>query len=85
MASVKFEVSLDTSHYGPPHPFKDAGVVAGSVADTHTAMVKCLLDVNRSCINRGFQVSPHVKIERIQIQRAWSSCTSSLCSVPIHR
>jgi hypothetical protein len=28
---MRFNVRLDTSHHEPPHPFKDAGVVADSL------------------------------------------------------
>jgi hypothetical protein len=45
---------LDTSHHGLPHPFKDARVVADSLTGIHNAMVKCLFDVNGSCIHKGF-------------------------------
>jgi hypothetical protein len=31
MSSMIFSSCLDTSHHGPPHPFKDAGVVVGSL------------------------------------------------------
>jgi hypothetical protein len=44
-----------------------AGVVAVSLRGIHNAMVKCLFNVNRSCIHKGFQVSPHVKIQRIKL------------------
>jgi hypothetical protein len=30
MSSMRFSARLDTSHHGPPHPFKDAGVVVDS-------------------------------------------------------
>jgi hypothetical protein len=41
MPSMRFNARLDTSHHGPPHPFKDAGVVADSLTGIHSAMVKC--------------------------------------------
>jgi hypothetical protein len=53
MSSTRFNARLDTSHHGPPHPFKDAGVVADSLTGIHNAMVKCLFIVNRICIH-GF-------------------------------
>jgi hypothetical protein len=34
MSSMRFNARLDTSHHGPPHPFKDAGVVADSSSFT---------------------------------------------------
>jgi hypothetical protein len=49
---MRFNARLDTSHQGPPHPFKDAGVVADSLTDIHSAMVKWLFSVNRS-IHKG--------------------------------
>jgi hypothetical protein len=54
MPSIRFSAHLDTSHHGPPHPFKDAAVVADSLTGIHNAMVKCLFVVNGSCIHTGF-------------------------------
>jgi hypothetical protein len=54
MSSMRFNARLDTSHHGPPHPFNDAGAVADRSTGIHSAMVKCLFAVNRSCIHRGF-------------------------------
>jgi hypothetical protein len=34
MSSMRFYVCFDMSHHGPPHPYKDAGVVADSL-DRH--------------------------------------------------
>jgi hypothetical protein len=48
MTSMTFIARLDTPHHGPPNPFKDAGVVAGSLTGSHNAMAKCLFIVNRS-------------------------------------
>jgi hypothetical protein len=31
MSSMRFSACFDTSHHGPPHPFKDAGVVADNL------------------------------------------------------
>jgi hypothetical protein len=73
MFSIRFNALLDTSHYGPSHPRKVSGLVENSLTGIHNAKVKCLFVVNRSCRHRGFCVSPHVKIQRIQIWRgAWS-------------
>jgi hypothetical protein len=55
---MRFNARLDTSHHGPPRPFKDARVVADSLTGIHRAMVKCLFVVNRSCIHKGFQGVP---------------------------
>jgi hypothetical protein len=33
---MRFDVSLDTSHHGPPHQFKDAGAVADSLTAIHS-------------------------------------------------
>jgi hypothetical protein len=52
---MKFNARLSTSHRGPPHPFKDAGVVADSLTGLHNAMVKRLFLVNRSCIHKDFR------------------------------
>jgi hypothetical protein len=41
MSSMRFNASLDASHHGPPHPYKDAGVVADSLTGIHNAPVKC--------------------------------------------
>jgi hypothetical protein len=48
MSSMLFNARLDTFHHGPPHVFKDAGLVADGLTGIHNAMVKCLLVVNRS-------------------------------------
>jgi hypothetical protein len=53
MTSMTFKTCLHTSHHGPPHPFKDAGVVADSLTGIHNAMVTYLFVVNRSCIHKG--------------------------------
>jgi hypothetical protein len=37
MSSRRFNARLDTSHYGPPLPCRDAGVVADSLMDIHNA------------------------------------------------
>jgi hypothetical protein len=71
---MRFNARLDTSHHGPPHSFKDAGAVADSLTGIHSAM-KCLDVVNRSCIHKGLQMSPHVNIQRIQVRRAWRPCS----------
>jgi hypothetical protein len=47
---------------------KMPGVAADSLTGIHSAMVKCLFIVNRSCIHKGFQVSPQVKIQRVQVR-----------------
>jgi hypothetical protein len=65
MSSMKFCSRLVTSHHGPPHPFKGAGLYANSL--------KRPFVVNRSCIHKGFQVSPQLKMQRIQNWRAWRS------------
>jgi hypothetical protein len=54
MVSMRFNASLDTSHHGPPYPFKAAGVVAGSQTGIHNAMVKRLFVVKRSSIHDCF-------------------------------
>jgi hypothetical protein len=54
MSSMRFNALLDMSHHGPPHPFKDAGVVADSLTGIHNAVVKCLFVVSRRCIHKGF-------------------------------
>jgi hypothetical protein len=77
MSSMRFNTCLDTSYHGPPHPYKDAGVVADILTGINNAMVKCLFIVNRSCIHKGFLVSPQVKIQTIQIWRAWKPCSGS--------
>jgi hypothetical protein len=52
MSSVRFNARLDTSHHGPPLPFKNAGGVADVLTGIHNATVKCLFIVNRSCMHR---------------------------------
>jgi hypothetical protein len=44
MSSMGFNARLDTSHHGPPHQFKDARVVANSLASTHIAMFFFIVD-----------------------------------------
>jgi hypothetical protein len=51
MSTMRFGARLDISH-GPPHPFKDAEVVADSLTGIHSALQKCLFVVNRRCIKR---------------------------------
>jgi hypothetical protein len=38
--SMSINARLDTSHHGPPRPFRDAGVVVDSLTDVHNAMAK---------------------------------------------
>jgi hypothetical protein len=79
MSSMRFDARLDTPHYGPWHPLKDAGVVADSLTGIHSAMVKCLFVVNRSCKHKGSEVSP----QRIQTWRgAWRPCSGSSSACP---
>jgi hypothetical protein len=51
MPSMRFNSRLDTSHHGPSHPFKDAGIVVDSLTGIHNAI--CLFFVNKSGIYRG--------------------------------
>jgi hypothetical protein len=83
MSSMRSNARLDTSHHGTPHACKYAGVVANSLTGIHNATVKCVFVVNRSCIHKGFQASPQVKIQRIQIWRgAWRSRSGSSSAYP---
>jgi hypothetical protein len=54
MSCTKLNARLDTSHYGPLHPFKDTEVAAGSLIGIHNAMVRRLFLVNRGCLQKGF-------------------------------
>jgi hypothetical protein len=54
MPSMRFNALLDTSHHGPPHPLKDAEVIAESLKGTHNAMANCVFFANRSCADKGF-------------------------------
>jgi hypothetical protein len=58
MTCVKFSACLNMSHHGLPHLFKDARVVAYSLADIQNAMVRCLFIVNRSYKHKRFWVGP---------------------------
>jgi hypothetical protein len=58
MTSMKFSARLDTSHHGPPHLFRDTGVVVDILTGIHNAMVECLFVVNRSCISKGVLYVP---------------------------
>jgi hypothetical protein len=51
---MRFNERLETSHHGPPHPFKDAGEVADSLTGIHNAMVGCIFIFNRSYTHNGF-------------------------------
>jgi hypothetical protein len=82
MSSTRFNAGLDTSHHGASHSFKDAGVVVDSLTGIRNAIVKRHFVVNRSCIHKGFSVSPQVKIQRIQIWRAWRPYSGSSCTHP---
>jgi hypothetical protein len=52
--SMGFNARLDTSHHGPPHPFKVAGAVADSLTGIRSAVMECLSLASRSCIRKGF-------------------------------
>jgi hypothetical protein len=82
MSSKRFNECLNTSNHGPPHLFKDARVAVDSPTGIHDVMVKCLFVDNRSCMHKGFQVSPQVKIQRIQIWRVWRPCSGSSSTYP---
>jgi hypothetical protein len=53
MSSMRLNTRLNTSHHGPLHLLKDARVDVDSLTGIHSAMVKCLSVVNRSCIHKG--------------------------------
>jgi hypothetical protein len=53
MSSMGFNSRLGKSHHGPPHPFKDAGVVADSLTGIHNAMTQCLFVVNLEDSNQA--------------------------------
>jgi hypothetical protein len=59
MSSMRFNQCLSMSYHGPLHPFRDAGVIVGSLTGIHNAMVKCLFIINRICIHKGFFRCPH--------------------------
>jgi hypothetical protein len=42
MSAMRFNAHIDTSHHGPPHPSKDANVVADSLTGIHSAKVNPL-------------------------------------------
>lgn len=67
MSSMRLKRRLDTPDYRPPHPFKDAGVVADRLTGMHKALVKRLFVVNRNYIHKDILVFPQVKIQRIEI------------------
>jgi hypothetical protein len=59
MVFMKINFRFDMPHHGPlQHLFKDAEVAVDSLTHNHDAMVKCLYVVNRSGIQKKFQVSP---------------------------
>jgi hypothetical protein len=53
MSSMTFNARLDTSPHGPPLPYKDAEAVADGLTGIHSAMLKCLFVVNRSCMHKA--------------------------------
>jgi hypothetical protein len=63
---MRFSARLDTSYHGPLRPLKNAGIVVDS-----------FFIVSRSCIHEGIWVSSQVKIQRIQVRRAWRPCSGS--------
>jgi hypothetical protein len=50
-----------TFYHGPPHPFKDGGVLADSLTGIRNAMLNSLYVVNRSCIYKGVRCSTGLK------------------------
>jgi hypothetical protein len=53
---MRFNARFDTSHHGPQHLLRDAGVVADSPTGIHSAMLKCPFVVCRNCV--GFLCVP---------------------------
>jgi hypothetical protein len=49
---MRFSARLDTSHHGPPQPFKDAREVGNSLTGIHNAMVRCLFVSTRAAFTR---------------------------------
>jgi hypothetical protein len=82
MSSATFKARLNTLHFGPPHPFKDAGIGADSLTGIHNLMVKCLFVVKRSSVYKGFYVTPQVKIQRIKIWQERRSCSAPSSTYP---
>jgi hypothetical protein len=58
MASVRFSARLDTPHHGPSHRLKVAGVVAGTLAGIHNALVKSSSTSTGAAYTRVF-TCPH--------------------------
>jgi hypothetical protein len=55
---MSFNARLDRSHHGPPHPCRDTAAVADSLPGIHSAKVRCLFVVDRSCIQyKRYQLS----------------------------
>jgi hypothetical protein len=80
---MRFSACLNTSHHGPSHPFKDAGVVADSPTGIHSAMVKSLFILNRSGIHKGFYVFPEdsnlARVETMQWVLLYLSVSRDRC------
>jgi hypothetical protein len=68
MSSIKFNGPLDMSHHGPPHPSKDAGVVADSLTGTHSAMVKCQQELHTQGVLVVTYNSNHSSAGRCKLQ-----------------
>jgi hypothetical protein len=59
-----FDASLDTSHHGPPHQFKDAGAVADGLTAIHSEVsLRYQQELHKHRV-LDFQ---QVKIQKIQI------------------
>jgi hypothetical protein len=52
----------------PPLPFKDGGADEDSQKSSHSAALKCLFIVNRSCIHTGVKTFPQVNMKRSEIR-----------------
>jgi hypothetical protein len=79
MPSMRFHARLDTSHHGPPHPFKDARIFADSLRGIHTAFSLSTV----TAYIKVFRCRYRQKSNRIQIWRgAWKPYSGSFCTYP---
>jgi hypothetical protein len=60
MSYMKYIALLVMSLHGPPHLFKNAGVVVDILIGIHNE-IKCLLFVNRNCKHKGVLGVPRGK------------------------
>jgi hypothetical protein len=75
MSSMRFNARLDTPRHGPPHPFKQAGVVADSLTGSASSL-------STGAAYTMFLGVPQVKLHTIQIWGTCRPCSGSSSTYP---